>query len=133
MTLLAASNSLAFKIWKLSHPLKYLGWFVIIALVASGWACVRWSDYPLLTPGRIGIAVLFAALTAAVGNRLVRIIRYKDTVRQIAIGVGMGILGWIAAAVHLLIFDRMYLRRGRLRRIEKLQGKPKVQTMGAAA
>jgi predicted acylesterase/phospholipase RssA len=134
VALLAAANSLAFKIWKLSRPLKYFGWVLIFALVAAtGWACVRWRNYPLLTPGRIGIAALVAALTALIGNRLVRIIRYKDTVRQIAIGVGMGILGWIAAAIHVLIFDRMYLRRGRLRRIEKLQGKPKVQSKGMVA
>ena len=49
------------------------------------------------------------------------------------IGVGMGILGWIAAAVHLLIFDRLYLRRGRLERIEKLQDKPKLKSKGATA
>jgi hypothetical protein len=45
----------------------------------------------------------------------------------------MGILGWMVAAVHLLIFDRLYLRRGRLERIEKLQGKPQLKSKGAAA
>jgi hypothetical protein len=134
MTLLAVSNSLAFKIWKLSRPLTYLGWFVIVVLVAlAAWACVLWRDYPLVTPGRIGIAALFATVTAVLGSRLVRIIRYKDTARQIIIGMAMGILGWVAAAVHLMIFDRMYLRRGLLRRIKKLQEKPEDRSMSAAA
>jgi hypothetical protein len=123
LALLTAANSMAFKIWQLSRPLKYFGWLVIFTIVAAaGWACIRWAEYPLLTPGRVGIAALVVALTALVGNRLVRIVQYKETVKQIAIGVGMGIVGWIAAAVHLLIFDRLYLRRGRLQRIEKLQG-----------
>lgn len=134
MTLLAVSNCLAFKIWKLSHPLKYLGWFLIFALAAlAAWACILWRDYPLVTPGRIGIAALFAALTAVLGSRLVRIVRYKDTARQVIIGIGMGILGWLAAAVHLMIFDRMYLHRGLLRRIKELQGKPKARSMSTAA
>lgn len=134
MTLLTVANSLALKIWKLSRPLKYFGWLLIFTLLAAAaWACVRWNNYPLVTPGRIGIIALIAALTAVVGNSLMRIIRYKDTLRQIIIGVGMGVLGWIAAAIHLLIFDRMYLRRGRLQRIERLQGKPEVQTKSATA
>ena len=33
--------------------------------------------------------------------------------QQIMIGVGMGLLGWVAAAIHLFVFDPLYLRRGR--------------------
>jgi predicted acylesterase/phospholipase RssA len=133
MALLAVANSLALKIWQLSTPLKYFGWTLVVAIAAAaGWACWNWRSYPLVTPGGIGITALVAVLTAVVGSRLVRIIRYKDTLTQIAIGVGMGILGWIVAAIHLLIFDRLYLRRGRIERIEKLQGKPTLAKSAAA-
>jgi predicted acylesterase/phospholipase RssA len=134
MVLLAVANSLALKIWKLSRPLKYFGGLLVMALAAMAvWACVRWWDYALITPGTILMTALVALVTGLVGTRVMRIVRYKDTVKQITIGVGMGILGWIVAAIHLLIFDRLYLRRGRLERIEKLQGKPKVQSRRAAA
>ncbi len=132
VTLLTAANSLAFKIWRLSRPLKVFGWSVITAAVAAViWACIIWANYPLLTPKRIGVAAAGAALTALVGNRLMRVIRYKDTIRQIAVGLGMGVLGWAAAAIHLAIFDPLYLRRGRLQRIEKLQARSR--EMGRAA
>ncbi len=134
MALLAAANSLAFKIWKLSRPLRYFGRLVILALVAAAvWACWHWYDYPLLTTGRLGVTALVIVLTTVVGSRLVRIVRYKDALRQIAISVGMGIVGSIAASVHLLIFDQMYLRRGRLQRIEKMQGESQTQSKGATA
>jgi hypothetical protein len=124
MALLEAAGSMAFKIWKLSRPLKYFGWSLILAtLAAAVWACIHWAEYPLLTPKRIGIAVLGLALTGLLGGRLVRVIQYKETARQIVIGIGMGVLGWVAAATHLLVFDPLYLRRGRLQRIEKLQAK----------
>jgi hypothetical protein len=134
MELLAASNSIAFKIWKLSPVLKYIAWFVMIGVIVGvAWASWHWWDYPLLTPGRLGTTAAVAALAAVAGKRLARIIRYKDTPRQIAIGIGMGILGWIVAAIHLLIFDRMYLRRGRLSEIEKREPKPKAQVKSATA
>jgi predicted acylesterase/phospholipase RssA len=134
MALLAAANSLAFKIWKLSRPLKYFGWLLLGALaVAAVWACIHWWDYPLITPGRIGITALIAAVTAVVGRPLMRVIRYRDTLKQITFGVGLGILGWIVAGLHLLIFDRLYLHRGRLERIERLQSKPKAESKSAAA
>jgi len=45
----------------------------------------------------------------------------------------MGVLGWIAAAIHLGIFDWLYLRRGRIKRIEGLQAKADLKTKAASA
>ena len=40
--------------------------------------------------------------------------------QQIMIGVGMGLLGWVAAAIHLFMLDPLYLRRGPvLQRVEE--------------
>ena len=94
-----------------------------VAILTAGWACYQWRNYALITPGQIGILILLAAATTLLGRRVMSVVRYKDTARQIGISVGMGLLGWALASVHLAIFDRLYLRRGRLSRIERLRAK----------
>ena len=122
MQLLRVANYQAFKIWRLVRGLRILAWLVFGALVlAAGWACYRWRDFPLVTPGRIGIAALVAAGTALLGSRLMKLIRYKDTAERVGISIGMGVLGWLLALIHILVFDRLYLRRGRLSRIAAIQ------------
>jgi hypothetical protein len=124
MALLRVANFQAFKIWRLVPGLKILAWFVLAAAILGvGWACFRWRDFPLLTPGRIGIAALAVAATALLGNRLMSIIRYKDTAERIGISIGMGVLGWLLALTHLHLFDPLYLKRGRLSRIAAMQEK----------
>ena len=56
---------------------------------------------------------------------VVDIARYKDTAERIGISIGMGVLGWLVALIHLLVFDRLYLGRGRLSRIAGIQAKAK--------
>ena len=124
MELLKVANYQAFKIWRLVSGLRILGWFLLAVLVlAAGWACYHWSDFPLLTPRRIGITALVAAGTVLLGSRLMRLIRYKDTAERVGISIGMGVVGWILASIHILVFDRLYLRRGRLSRITAIQQK----------
>jgi predicted acylesterase/phospholipase RssA len=122
MQLLRVANYQAFKIWRLVRGLRLLAWFLlgVLALVI-GWACYWWRDFPLVTPGRIGIAALVAAGTALFGSRLMKLIRYKDTAERVGISIGMGVVGWLFALVHILFFDRLYLRRGRLSRIAAME------------
>jgi predicted acylesterase/phospholipase RssA len=122
MQLLRVANYQAFKIWRLVRGLRILAWFLLGALaLAIGWACYRWRDFPLVTPGRIGIAALVAAGTALLGSRLMSLIRYKDTAERVGTSIGMGVVGWLLALTHILVFDRLYLRRGRLGRIAAIQ------------
>jgi predicted acylesterase/phospholipase RssA len=122
MKLLGASNTLAFKIWKLSTPLKITAWILAAALLAFiVWAIIHWTNsevVPTITVGRIGIAVLtmlaIALLTFILGKLLMGIVRLRDTLTRIAIGIGMSLLGFIVARIHLHIFDKMYLRYGSL-------------------
>jgi predicted acylesterase/phospholipase RssA len=124
--LLIAANSAAFKIWRLSRPLKLFGLLLsAAAILAAGWACYHWRGVAVLTYGELGITALVAVATALVGGRLVDIARYKDTAERIGISIGMGVLGWLVALIHLLIFDRLYLGRGRLSRIAGIQAKAK--------
>ena len=120
--LLAVSDMLAFKIWKLSTPLQVAAVFLAFAIAAVGvWASWRFWNTPLIkviTVGTLGTVIIVAALTALgtalVGKRLMRVIRLRETLIRAAFGLFVGILGWFAAWLHLRFFDPMFLREGSL-------------------
>ncbi len=114
---LAAGSNLAFKVWKLFLPLKVLAWLLAAAaVVAFGWA---WWKYPgmslyQLTLSDLGWTAAVAVVGALLGKTAAKLIQYKQTLTRIAIGLGMGVLGWVVAKVHLVAFDRLFLRLGKL-------------------
>ncbi len=122
MKLLGTSNSLAFKIWKLSKPLKITAWILGAALlVLAVWAGIRWADlkiFPAVTVRRFGIVVLttiaIVVLTAVLGKLLMRIGRLRNTLTRIGIGIAMSLVGFIIARIHLHVFDKIFLRYGNL-------------------
>jgi predicted acylesterase/phospholipase RssA len=77
-----------------------------------------------LTIGNILLAglALFVALSALafvvnlVGKKLLGVVRWGDTLTSIVFGVFMTLFGFIAAWIHLKVFDRLYLRWGRRER-----------------
>ena len=114
--LLDVSRQRALKIWLLSTPLKIAGIVLLIAALAGLlWACWKWSTVALVTLGTIGTTVAVLLAGAIVGKTVMRAVQYRETVIQIAIGVGMALLGWILARIHLHVFDRLYLRAGRVK------------------
>jgi len=126
VALLKAANCMAFKIWRLSRPLRLLGGVLSAAAILAAFAaCYHWRSLSVITFGELGILALVAAATALLGSRVVNIVRYKDTAEKIGISIGMGVLGWLLASIHLLIFDQLYLCRGRLSRIAEIQAKAK--------
>ncbi|HKG13991.1 MAG TPA: tetratricopeptide repeat-containing protein [Pyrinomonadaceae bacterium] len=118
--LLGVSNVLAFKIWKLRKGLQWTAFgLAAAALVLGIWAAVAFYDSVLvkaITVGAVALFVLTLALTALgtalVGKKLMKVIRLRETLIRAAVGFGVGIVGWIAAAIHLIIFDPMFLREG---------------------
>ncbi|HEX8707469.1 MAG TPA: tetratricopeptide repeat-containing protein [Pyrinomonadaceae bacterium] len=125
--LLGVSNTMLFKIWKLSGVLRntarILGVAVIVLLV---WACVRWANDPVIptvTLGRLGLALLtlliIAVATHLVGKTVMRVVRLRRTLTRAGIGIGMSLVGWLLARLHLHVFDKMYLRRGSLAAFEQ--------------
>ena len=117
LEILGVASQTAFKVWRLSPFLRGMGTALgIAALVGLVWVLFgsQWSDYPLLTPRGIGMLTIGAAVTAVVGKRLMRIVQFRETLSKIAIGVGMSFFGFLIARLHLHVFDRMYLRLGRL-------------------
>jgi predicted acylesterase/phospholipase RssA len=137
--LLDASGSLAFKIWNLSQPLIILKWALLAALLAgAAWLFYdRWNEkiIPTAVSGltfknialfvltTLGFAILAAAVNGVIGKKqgknVMRVIRWRDTLKSIATGIGMSFLGFLAARLHLHVFDPLYLRYGRLDKFPK--------------
>jgi predicted acylesterase/phospholipase RssA len=142
--LLDAGSSSVFKVWRLLLPLRVLTRIAVAGLVAGAIAVFvgSWHD-PLipnsvyawttarLTFRAVGLAivsfvgvmaltvVLNAAFGKARGRHVLCAIRWRDTLKDIAIGIVMSLAGWVLARLHLLVFDPLYLRSGKLDRLSK--------------
>lgn len=137
--LLDASGSLAFKIWSLWRPLIVLKWALLAALLV-GIVWLFWDKWnenilpekltsltfesiALIVLTTLGVAVLAAAVNALVGKKhgknVMRVIQWRDTLKSIATGVGMSLAGFLAARLHLHVFDPLYLWYGRLDKFPK--------------
>lgn len=71
------------------------------------------------------MALATVLLTPILGKEIMRkmgIIRYRELVNRWAIGLGVGLLGWIAATIHLHLFDKIFLKYGRLSEDKKGSG-----------
>jgi Predicted esterase of the alpha-beta hydrolase superfamily len=135
MGLLSAASSLAFKIWRLSRPLQASSIILATILVGLfGWYCLgNWDgrivtiymgDFYLnawrLTWGDAVLAVITIAafsLLPAFARNILRVVDYRKTAYEITVGVAMGLLGWIAAQLHLRVFDKLYLWWGSQKRL----------------
>jgi predicted acylesterase/phospholipase RssA len=133
--ILGASSSLSFRIWKLSPALKIIRWTLAIALVALVvFASLRWAHHtvrlpdlaPLseyLTVGYLVLAVLAVLLLLLIvnfiGRTVFKVVRWRDTLNRIGIGLLMSVVGFIAAGIHLLFFDWLYLYWGSRKRFFK--------------
>jgi hypothetical protein len=75
------------------------------------------SEQPVI---KIGQALAIAATIAAtylVGENVVRAVKFRDTIRKVLAGIGLCFGGFIVAWIHLICFDKMYLRLGKAKRI----------------
>jgi hypothetical protein len=128
--LLEAAASLAFKIWKLSRLLRAASIVLVAVLfVLLGWYCLENWNKPLVSidfgnPGgslwrltwsdasKIAGTLLALILTPAFARKILRKFGYRKTTYEITMGAVMSLLGWLAAQMHLLVFDKLYLRWG---------------------
>jgi len=116
LELLKVGSQQAFKIWRLSTPLKITAWVLgILALILMLRACWKWSSVALITLGTIGTTVAAVIGGAIFGKTVMGVVRYRDTLTEIATGVAMSAGGWILARIHLHVFDKWYLRAGRVK------------------
>lgn len=94
-----------------------IGWFIVITIL---FAVVGYVLGALLTLKFMGRKV--KDITVAGGRNLkdvVLLVRWKDTLQRVLLGVVMSLFGWVAARVHLHFFDKMFLNWGSLDRLRK--------------
>ena len=124
---LSVSHSLAFRIWKLSLPLKITSWILAIAAIALViWACFNWASTVILdtiTLWDLGVFIAttigLTLLTMFIGKKLMKIVRFRETLIRAVVYVVIAAFGWLAAWIHLLIFDWLFLRNGNLKSFKK--------------
>jgi hypothetical protein len=114
--LLEVASCSAFKIWKLNCHLHRLARVLAVgAVVVLLWMCWMWWSTSLLTVGMAASAIAAAVAGALLGPTIVRVIRYRKTLTEVGVGFGLGLAGFSLAYLHLKIFDKMYLKYGRVR------------------
>jgi predicted acylesterase/phospholipase RssA len=119
--ILSAAKSRVFKIWRLNKVLQILG-FLVIAAAVVGLGLALWAlrDQPILTLGAIFWVLVTVVLGLLLGKGLLKLLRWRSTLRDMVVRVGFGTAmslgGFLAARLHLAVFDRWYLKRGRVPR-----------------
>jgi hypothetical protein len=119
---LEAGGSLFFKIWKLSTTLRtaaYGGG----AAVALGLAFLIRDNWTTQFGFSMSVGALVVALLIAGGAIVSPLLKWLDPQRAVqgyfwkAVAA---LLGWAFSNLHLKLFDRMFLERGKLARLMKL-------------
>ncbi len=132
---LRAGSQLAFKVWHLHPALNAVrvAFLAAIGIGALGALIYLWRAHVqialdgyrinlgslarsvliLLVP--IALAILFPVAKAWI-NRLKPALNPGSIVSRIAFGVVMALVGWWLCRLHLWVFDRLFLRLGRVRR-----------------
>jgi len=113
MRILQIGSQPAFKVWRLSRPLKFLGAIIAIAVIVA-LAYVGWKNqnYALLTVKSVGVFMLTMVVVAIFGKLVMQIVWLRQTLTKIAFGLGMSVFGFLVARLHLHIFNPIYLRIG---------------------
>ncbi len=107
------------KIWELSKGLRNLKialWAIAgLALLA---ALVMWHDEPLFSVRSFVSALGLLGLTIALGKFglawILKVFNVQKTAHQVLVGIALSVVGWFGTWTHILIFDRMYLDKGKL-------------------
>lgn len=71
----------------------------------------------------VGLYLLIQVLTALVGSfvaeNAVRLVRWKDSLRRIAVAAVVSTIGFAAALIHIYIFDTRFLRLSSLKKVKQ--------------
>jgi hypothetical protein len=69
------------------------------------------------------MAIIAAVLNRVLGRkkerRVMKTMQRRDTLRSVAVGVCMAAEGLLVARLHLHVFDRWYLRYGRIQSLPR--------------
>jgi hypothetical protein len=74
----------------------------------------------------VALMVLAKVLTTLFGTfvseNALLLVRWKDTLRRIAIAAFLSTFGWVAAFIHLYVFDKRFLSLSTLKKIKQKNG-----------
>ncbi len=129
--LLSVARESAFKIWRLEVFLRILAPIIGVAAAAGVvYAAYHWRSAQLvpLTVGAAGLMVLSMLgslfLAKLIGPRLAKLLGHFGTPKRIeseawriVVYIALAFVGVVVALIHIGVFDRWYLRLGRLDRV----------------
>lgn len=126
LRLLKVGNKLAFKIWYLSRPLRWIAMVLGVLAALAGLTMVVlsltiWKDHPLLTAGAVGAFVASLIGAAILGKTAMKIADPEAELRRLLINVGICVGGYLVAQLHLRWFDRWFLEYGRIQTLSSLK------------
>ncbi|GAB4285606.1 MAG: hypothetical protein Kow0092_39590 [Deferrisomatales bacterium] len=114
---LAAASQRAFKVWRLVPALRRAACGLLgagaVALALLLW--LLWGYRVEFSVGTVALAVL--AVAAGSVLPLWKVISPEKAKRSLLMKVGVSTLGYLGAKLHLLLFDRWFLRQGTLARL----------------
>jgi predicted acylesterase/phospholipase RssA len=122
--LLKVGANCAFKIWRLCPVLQVVALVAGVSALAGlvWWTIANWTK-DIVRVGAIAMPIFTALAGLILGKTLIRIVRYRETIERVVIGLGLAICGWFIAFVHLRLFDCCFLRLGRVCRLLNLKSK----------
>jgi predicted acylesterase/phospholipase RssA len=113
-TLLRVSNELAGKVWRQLLPLKILGVGVVIAaIIGAGYAFWKNRRFQLPSLGIVSLVVIALVAAKLILAQLDKHRLYHKRLDEMGLGFAITFIGWIAAGLHLLLFDRLFLQHGK--------------------
>jgi hypothetical protein len=118
---LKVGDTTAGKVWRLWPPLTILAGVLAVAAIVGAvrlWAAHQ--ERTLVTVEQLGIFLLGLGAALAVPH-VARLIRYRKTFRDIGLRSALMTLLAVGFKIHLWLFDRIFLRLGRLERLLKLR------------
>jgi predicted acylesterase/phospholipase RssA len=120
--LLKVASNLAFKVWMLWRPLQITAAVLALTLIALlVFFYERWWGIALVKLTLGGLVVMGGVflLGKILGSTVMKFVNYRKTLEEFAIGFIMSVLGFAIARLHVHVFDRWYLRLGKLNRVLK--------------
>jgi hypothetical protein len=123
---LGVGRRIAFKVWALSPSLRVariaLGIAAIAGLVWLGIQApipvVPAISHRKLLGAGLGFVIVIGA-TQLLGRWVVGAIQWRESLYRVLVGVGMCVVGWLLARIHLLVFDPWFLSLGSAKRWSK--------------
>jgi predicted acylesterase/phospholipase RssA len=115
----------AFKVWRLSPLLQRVSICALAVLIASlvVFLYLNWGAKIEFGAFRVGtIVIALAVLVAGSIWPFIKLLNPRKAMRGYVFKAALGLLGWVAANVHMHVFDRIFLKRGKLDRLLALSG-----------